>query len=510
MKLPIKNKKIGTSALIVSIIVILGKIFGFLREIVLSYYYGATITADAYIMSINIVGVLFGWFSTLYICYTPIYTQVKQTKGEKYTINFSRTVITIFEIVAFCCVIFVYCFPSYIVKFIAPGFNAETVRTTVDFLKIAVLNLLIYPFIYPMKAYLECNGYFQEASAPDLSISIIQIIIIVISGYIGAWLLPYAGFFSYFVQGILIIYFAQKRGLKYRPEITGLSEIKLLLTMLIPYFVSSLIVEINNFVDRYFASTFPTGSIAMMSYASLLNTFLISVFSMPLITIIYPQMSKMIAENRMEDYESILKKGIAIIIAIFIPLTAGVMLLAPEFVLCVYGYGEFPLERINETANILRMYAVGLMATALREVLLRAIYSTKNMKLPIVLGLLSTGTNIVLDILLVKLMGAMGLALASSVSIIVTLPVCGVFIKKRYKIEVLKGLKGFTVVSLCGTSVLCIVVLIFKNYLNKIINSNIGNWVTLLTCAVVGASSYFMILLLYYTWKKHRKKKLYW
>lgn len=506
MELLKKLKKVGFSAAVISIMIVLGKVCGFVREIVLSHYYGTSNVTDAYIMNGNIVGVLFGWFSTLYVCFTPIYLQTKKHGGNKQADEFTRNVITIFTLLAVLCVGLVYCIPEQIVSFIAPGFDPETKDLTLRFLKISVLILLVHPFTYPLKSYLECNDHFIESSVPDVLVSVLQVVIIALSGFGGTWLLPFAMFVPYLAQGICLKIFSRRKGFKYYPQIQGSSELKTLFQLLGPYFVSSLIVEINSMVDRYFASSLQRGSITVLNYASTLNSFVMNVFSIALLVIVYTKMSSAIAEKDTIKYQNILKKGIQIILFLFFPVTVGVIILAPEIVTCVYGHGEFSPDRVYETANVFRMYALSLAALAVRELLMRAMYSVKNMKIPISISLLSTFINMILNVILVKHLGAMGLAIATSASVIVVLPVYFILVKKYQQIPILEG-SGFAVL-LPGVLSIAMGLAVYgmRVILSGVRDSYVGNWLSLLVCTMVGIMVYFVLSGMVYLANKRREK----
>lgn len=498
MMLPEKLKSVGISAVVISFMLILGKCGGFLREIILSHYYGTSNITDAYIMSGNIVGVLFGWFSTLYICFTPIYLQNKKQNGDEKADEFARNVITLFFVLAVFCVGIVYCIPSQLVRLIAPGYDAETQSLTVKFLKVSILILLIHPVTYPLKSYLECNNHFNKSSVSDVIVSGMQVIIIGLSGKLGIWVLPFAMFVPYLVQGICVSMFARKEGFRYYPQIKKSDEITTLFRLLIPYFISSLIVEISSMIDRYFASSLQSGSVAILNYSATLNSFVMNVFSIALLTIIYPQMASAIAEKDDVKYQIIFNKGLQIISFLFLPITVGVMLLAPELVTCVYGHGEFSMDRLGETVNVFRMYAISLSAVAVRELFMRAMYSIKDMKIPIAMSLLSASVNIILNMILVDELGAIGLAVSTSVSVVVTIPIYSIMAKKRQNVRINATTFGCIVIALLCSFSMGVILYPIRNKLLMHITTYIDNWIVLIVCTVIGAIVYFAMFLFFY------------
>lgn len=88
------------TALLVMIITILSKIFGFGREIALSYVYGASAITDAYLVSQTVPYVIFSIISAGIVTgFIPLYSRILNEQGQlvahKYTNNLSSALLLI-------------------------------------------------------------------------------------------------------------------------------------------------------------------------------------------------------------------------------------------------------------------------------------------------------------------------------------------------------------------------------------------------------------------------------
>ena len=105
-------------------ITIVSKLFGFARDITLSYFYGASRITDAYLISITIPSVIFGFIGAgIATGYIPMYSQIEKEEGvkagNKYTnnlVNFTILICTIMFIFGLICTV-------PIVKIFASGFT---------------------------------------------------------------------------------------------------------------------------------------------------------------------------------------------------------------------------------------------------------------------------------------------------------------------------------------------------------------------------------------------------
>lgn len=75
----------------------------------------------------------------------------------------------------------------------------------------------------------------------------------------------------------------------------------------------------------------------------------------------------------------------------------------------------FGVSATNLTAGRVAMYSVGLFALSFNSVFHNAFFSFKDTKALMYISLITAGINIVLDILLARVMGASGIALATTI-----------------------------------------------------------------------------------------------
>jgi len=488
---------IKKSAFWISFIAMSGKCLGFFREVALSHFYGASDIADAYIMAGNIVGVLFGWIGTVYLCYTPVYLEVMHHKGEKQANRFTGTVISGLFILSAFCIILTYLFPQLFVSLVAPGFTESTAKITIEFLLVAVLILLVEPITFPLQAYLECNKHFIVSSSSDFFLSFTQLILIFFSGLYNYRILPYALFVPYVIQVVIVYVGSRKNGFILKPCLSYSEDIKTLLFLIVPYFLSSLAIEINSLVDRYFASMLQSGTVSSIHYASILNSFFVNVFSIAIVTILYPRLASAAVSKKEKQYANDLSTGIKLVSFLFIPITVGACLLSKNIIGCVFGHGRFDVEDIERTSSIFTMYIISIFFVALRELLFRSLYSKKNMRFPLAMGVLSTAINIVLNMILVRNMGASGLALSTSLSTFCVTPI--LFFSILRKNNAIDSADLFLFLGKIGLMafVMGIVVFLLKRYCSIPISGYVGQWINLLLYTITGITVYFSLAFLW-------------
>jgi putative peptidoglycan lipid II flippase len=108
-----------------------------------------------------------------------------------------------------------------------------------------------------------------------------------------------------------------------------------------------------------------------------------------------------------------------LILAINVPAAVGMALLAGPIIHVLFERGEFMPRDTAEMVPVLGMLAVGLPIFAGVSLLLRAFYAQKDTRTPVKAAVLSFVVNIGLALLLKDHFGTLGLAMASTVAVVV-------------------------------------------------------------------------------------------
>lgn len=410
------------TAISIMLITIISKIFGFVRDIILSYFYGASDISDAYLISQTIPTVIFGFIiSGLVAGFIPIYTNILHDQKEKDANDFINNLITILLIICTGVIIIVFPFSEFIVKLFASGFEGETLQLAVRLSKISILAIYFTGVITIYSGFLQIKDNYLLPSLIGLPFNLIVIISIILSEKIDLIVLSIGFVVATASQLFILIPFTRRKGYKYKFKlIINDKNIINLFSMAFPVMLGLSVNQINTLVDRTLASNIVIGGISSLNYASKLTGFIQGIFVMSIVTVLYPKISKMMAEKNIIGLKSVLTKSIVGISVIVLPATIGIMVLSKPLVTILFGRGAFNSEAIEMTANVLFYYSIGMIGYGLREVLSKVFYSMQNTKTPMYNAVVGMSLNVILNIILSKIMGIVGLALATSISGIVT------------------------------------------------------------------------------------------
>lgn len=414
------NKKKLTTAQIAFLMValsIVSKGIGFIRELVLANYYGAGIITDAYVMASQIPGTLLA--SVMTACgtaYMPIFSEKYEKEGEDSANLFTSRIINFLLIVNLAAIILGMIFASPLVNFFAPGYSIEAKTLTVYYLRVAFWLLIGNLFISILDPFLQYKGSFLIQIAIGLLQSTSAIATIVIGAYTSHYFLIWGVVFGYTIRGILLIIEAKKNNFRFTADFHLNIAVKETLALALPVFIGGGVNQINTFIDRMIASGLGSGSVSALNYGNLIIGVICALSTTVIITIIFPKLNNAFALKQYDRIGSLTESAINLFALICIPFTFGAMAFASPVIQVVYERGAFSADATGLTATTFFYYSIGIMFISLNGLLTKVYFSMHETKTTVFCSVIAVVVNICLNVLLSRIMGIGGLALATSVA----------------------------------------------------------------------------------------------
>lgn len=408
------------TVLLLMIVTIISKILGFARDLILSFFYGASNISDVYLISLTIPTVIFAiigkGISTGFI---PMYARIENTGGIKKAKHYTNNVANFVTIIGTFILIFGLLFTKYLVKAFASGFEGETLELAISFTRISLLGIYFSGLIYVFSAYLQIKNIFIIPVIMGIPSNIIVIASIFISAHLNLYILSIGSLIATASQFLLLFIFSYKNSYRYSISLDVKDRnIRKMIILALPAIVGSSVDKLNLLIDRTLASHITIGGISALNYASTLNLFVMGIVVSSITTVLYPKISKMVVRNNMKEMKKLLFRGMNAINLLVLPATVGMMIFAKPIVELLYGRGQFDSNDLIMTASALFFYSIGTIGLGLREILSNVFYSLQDTKTPMINAAIAMIVNIVLNFILSKYLGIGGLALASSISAI--------------------------------------------------------------------------------------------
>jgi putative peptidoglycan lipid II flippase len=405
---------------IVIILTMFSKLLGFARDIILSYFYGASVISDAYLISMTIPTVIFAiigkGISTGFI---PMYTRIESQEGteqaNQYTNNLANFVLIL------CTIIFIIgmVFTEPIVKLFASGFEPEGMELTVRFTRITLISVYFVGMNYVLSAYLQVKEIFVVSALLGLPANFVVIGSFYMSSITNINVLAIGNLLAIVVQFLLLFFYSYKKKFRYNLKLDLKDRnIRKMMLLAMPVIFGSSVAQINILVDRTLASGLSLGGISALTYANTINLIILGIVVSTITSVLFPKISKMAVENDMKGLKNSIKEAITTINIFVVPVTVFYMIFAEPIVQMLYGRGEFDSDAVALTSSALFFFAIGLVGFSQRELLSNVFYSLQDTKTPMINATIAFVINIVLNVILSRFLGIGGLALATSISVL--------------------------------------------------------------------------------------------
>lgn len=477
---------------VVMVLTLFSKLLGFCREIALSYYYGTSSISDAYLISATIPEVFFNAIGVgILTSYIPLYNKIAENEGIPEADNFTNQVITMNMVI--CSVLFFSgsIFTRGIVKLFASGFEGGLLNLTIHFTRIAFFGVFFTGLTGIYKGYLQIKNNFWAPALIGIPWNFFIITSIILSSKGNLKILPLGIVAASAAQFLCLVPSVRIKKYRYRFSLDKHGHLKELFLLAVPLIIGVSIEKVNLLVDRTLASKIASGGITTLVYADKVNSLVMGIFVLPLITVMYPQLTRLFASNDIHGMKKRISDTITSINLLTVPAVTGILIFAEPFIETIYGRGAFDSDSISATSSALFFYSVGIIGFGLREVLARVFYSMQDTKTPMLNATIAIILNIILNFLLSSFMGIDGLALATSISWIFGAFLLLISLKKRMSIfrfrEASKPFFKILMASLMmgGGS---------KLFFNALITKEVNQNISLIASIFIGGLLYFTII----------------
>ena len=411
-----------SSASVFSFYTLVSRFLGYVRDILIASFLGASIYADAFFVAFRLPNTfrrLFaeGVFNAAFI---PSYSAAK-LKTKKEGKKFADDVLSLLIIVLLGIVFLVEIFMPTFVYLIAPGFTEETKK-----FDLAVsLTRITFPFLFFVSlssffsGILNTNNKFAAAAAAPIILNIFLILSIIISYIFDLNFelnLSYAVSLAGLFQLIFLIFFTKYY---YNPTVNFKIKInlrlKFFLKKLLPSIFSSGVTQINILVGTIIAS-FQTGAVSYLYYADRIYQINLAIAGIAIGTVALPELTKNIKIGNINNAMNIQNKSLELCLLFSLPACFGLIIASEEITSALFGYGSFSQENVVLTAQALKYFGFGVPAFALIKVLSNFLFARNNTKVPFYVSTFVVFLNILISLIYFKEVGFIIIPIATSIS----------------------------------------------------------------------------------------------
>ncbi len=402
-----EKRQILKSASIISLVTIVSRVLGYLRDQRILVLLGTSLAADSFVLAYRIPNLfrrLVGEGS-MTPSFIPVFTTYMREKSREEVWDFANRLFwTLALVLAILTVMGMVFSPAVVHLFtISSGKGVQWDHAV-------YLNRIIFPYLFFIclaalaMGILNCFHVFGLPAATPvfLNLSIILFSIGAVWRYFkdpGVSLavgVLVGGALQFLIQVPLLV----QRGMRFTFGVSFRHPgIRSVARLMIPRFFGIGIVQINFFVDTIFANAakMPRGSLTSLYVADRVMELVLGGYAIAVATAILPMMSHQAAAGEYDTLKRTLAFSVRIVSFIAVPAALGLMIMREPIIRVLFQHGQFVAESTRLTARALLYYSVGLPAFAAVKLIVPAFYSTQDTKTPVIVASMSLVLNIVLN-----------------------------------------------------------------------------------------------------------------
>lgn len=424
-------KSVGT----IGGLTLVSRFFGFARDMLLARVLGAGLAADAFQLAFTLPNTFRRLFAegAFSVAFVPMYSRAlhgtaEEGGGEAAAAKFADDVLSVFlwVLLAF----------SGVAMIVMPGIVwllAREYQTVPGKFELAVfLSRLTFPYLALISLVAMMSGLLNARSrfAPG-AVAPVLLNIILIGGIITGWwlrgpsqddrIVAISLAISVSLAGVAqlaYLWWAVRRaGLRLHwrfPKLTP--EVRRLGMLILPATFGAGIYQISQFVDTFFATSLPQGSLTLLKLADRLNQLPLGIVGIALGTAILPMLSRHIHSGDAAEAQRLQGNAFEIATLLTLPAAAALAICAPAFVTAFFVGGKFTAADGAVMAHIVVALVAGLPAYVIVKILNPGFFAREDTKTPVWTALASLIINIAINLYVVERYGIVGLAGATAVS----------------------------------------------------------------------------------------------
>ena len=362
--------QVGRSAAMMSVLVIISRLTGFLRTWGQAYALGVTVTASCYSVANNLPNSLYEIVigGMLVTAFLPVYLSIKKRLGREgasaYTSNLVSIVLVLMGAITALCIVFA----AQVVW--TQSFTATEefdAQLAVYFFRFFAIEVVLYSLSSIFSGVLNAErDYFWSSAAPIFNNFVTTASFLAYAALIGSnprlalVLLALGNPLGVAVQVVVQMPSLRKHGIRLRPHI-NLRDPALKDTLAIG--VPSLVVMLCSF-ETASVMTSATLSVTAVGasvsyYARLWYTLPYSILAVPITTAMFTELSDSVSKGDMDSYRRGVASGTSKVVFMLIPFALYLIVFAKPLV-TLLAAGSFTPEQIDMTATYLQALSVSL------------------------------------------------------------------------------------------------------------------------------------------------------
>jgi putative peptidoglycan lipid II flippase len=419
----------------VSALTLVSRVAGFVRDLMFAAILGAGALADAFFVAFRIPNQFRAIFGegAFNAAFVPAFARTAAERGQNAALVFADHIFAFLLAAQLVLLALAMVFMPTLVGLLAPGFTEDPLRfpAAVDltFPYLAFISLVVL-----FGAVLNAVGRFAAFAAAQVLLSVCIIAALLMAGrfetpaHAAAWGIVAAGV----LQFLMVTGDALRTNVMLelrRPRVTP--EVKRFWKTFVPATLGSAGSQVAVLADTIIASYLVAGAVSWLYYADRLNQLPTGVIAVAVGTVLLSEMSRRIAAGDETGARHAQLRAIELTLVFSLPAVAAFVLVPDVIMKALFMRGAFTEEDALRSASALAAYGLGLTALVLVRPFTISFHSRGDTTTPVIAVVIALAVNVSLKVALMRPLGHVGLALATSAGVWINVMLLAWFARRK-------------------------------------------------------------------------------
>ncbi len=412
---------------------LLSKGLGFVRDVLVARYFGASAQVDAFMVAVTLPTLVGGIGFALSTAFIPAYRKALAQGGLVQCRQLAGGAVGVTLAVSGLFVVVIIAFAPSLVGLLAPGLASDTVVLAAKlarWLSPLVLGLNLF---YMLGAIYNALEHFKIPAFTDLISNVLVLLsITLLSSVLGIQSLALgmiAG--SLLVVTVMAVPIGLRRMLSL-PATPWTADVQRLVILAAPVFMIEVLSQAVGLVENFYGAQLGSGNIAALGFAKRLTIITVALLAGNIARAVFPILSKLVLDQSLAGAKDLFVKLCRQYAIAFIPLSIAFMYFREDIVRVVFVRGAFDAEAATKTSAAFLYYSAGLPLVAVLSIFTRACYAFSDTLVPLAGVVLQLVVMAVLNHFITPVLGLIGIALSSSLALVPSLILMGASLTRRF------------------------------------------------------------------------------
>jgi len=402
---------------------LISRVTGFARDILIAAFIGAGAAADAFFIAFqfpNLFRRLFaeGAFASGFV---PVFSGLLEKEGRDRALAFAEEAMAVLATILLLFSALVVALMPWIMPVVAPGFEQTgEIDRAINLARIAFPYLFFISLVALQSGVMNALNRFAAAAAVPifLNLTLIAFLMTAVGLDADRTTLLAVGVSAAGVVQFLWMWRACRNisaNLRFvRPRLT--KDVRYVLNRMLPLALGVGVYQINILVNNALATLVSAGAVSWLYFADRVNQLPLGVVGVAVSVALLPMLSRQIQSGNEAAAMGNQNRAVEISLLLTLPAAAGIAALAGPITSTLFERGAFDVADREAVAAALTAFSFGLPAYVLVKAFAPGFFGRYDTATPVKISVVALIVNVAIAYLLMRVIGHVGIALATSLS----------------------------------------------------------------------------------------------